>query len=292
MDCMDHNQFVRDITRRYGGASLEALEKIMVPKLIPIKEIDFTIFKVEGQKHYRATFNVEITEDIEGLLQLGRTGKFVPRSFFEGGPWYEICKGRIIEVNEEAGIAVGEIYTGSNSKKALETAITNLTTNDFLEIDQFGAAAKILSGLVENALVDIAKSDGYKVRRMPEDVARHLRAYYNYDFEFSKDGVTKKIEVKSLWGTNTRYARLIHSLGNGYETSSCKFETQDIFAVSLFLRTGNINDFAFARSVSEFDKSYGLPSATNYINYVHQNPVCMIGDGKWYATIDEVWELE
>ena len=116
--------------------------------------------------------------------------------------------------------------------------------------------------------------------------------YYNYDFEFERDGVTKKIEVKSLWGTNTDFARLIHNTGRDYPTSSCKYVTQDIFAVSLFLRTGNVRDFAFARSVSSEIKPYGLPSATGYPEHVNQNPICGIGNGSWFATIDEVWNLD
>jgi hypothetical protein len=166
----------------------------------------------------------------------------------------------------------------------------------------------VLSGLAEFELVRIAQTAGYTVRRMPEDMAQHLGSYRNYDFEFTKEGITKKVEVKSIWGTNTRFARLIHSLTtrpkgkpgtwteeqrrNYYPTSSCKFATQDIFAVSLFLRTGNIGDFAFARSVPRTTATpYGLPPADDFPVHVNQNPVCDIGDGSWFATIDDVWHL-
>lgn len=115
--------------------------------------------------------------------------------------------------------------------------------------------------------------------------------YKNYDFEVSKLGATKRLEVKSLWGTDTRYARLIHSLGRDYPTSSCKFATQDFFAVSLFLRTGGIRDFAFARSVSSADQLHGLPPAEKYPAHVNQNPLCEIGNGSWFETLDEVWRL-
>ena len=109
----------------------------------------------------------------------------------------------------------------------------------------------------------------------------------------------KKVEIKSLWGTNTRYARLIHGKSTGndsgksnyYATSSCKFATQDIFAVSLFLRTGDIASFAFARSIPKDVASYGLPRTTQFPDYVNQNPECEIGDGTWFATIEEVWNL-
>jgi hypothetical protein len=199
----------------------------------------------------------------------------VPGGFRDaGGLWREIAKGRIIDVDPEAKVASGEVYTGG-TRADLQSALAALTTDDLLEIDQYGAAAKVLSGLAEHSLVKQLEATGYSVRRMPEDMARHLGAYTNYDFEVSRGSATRKVEVKSLWGTNVRFARLIHSTTtrpagdpagwtpeqkrNYYPTSSCKFDTQDIFAVSLFLRTGNINDFAFARSVPRDVQTYGLP---------------------------------
>lgn len=242
-----------------------------------------------GELHWRASFSVKITAENRSALQRGRTGKFVPAAYCDGGVWREIAKGRIIEVDLENKIAHGEIYTGAR-RQELEAALEVLELGDALEIDQYGASAKVLSGLTEYYLVQAGEAGGYSVRRMPEDTARHLGAYYNYDFEFEKDGVVRKVEVKSIWGTNTRYARLIHSLSPGYPTSSCKFDTQDIFAVSLFLRTGNIRDFAFARSVPRDVKPYGLPRAAKHPEHVNQNPLCEIGDGTWFATIDEVWD--
>lgn len=143
---------------------------------------------------------------------------------------------------------------------------------------------------------------------MPEDMAAHLGAYMNFDFIVEKGGIRKRLEVKSLWGTNTRFARLIHSTTtkpkgspetwteqqklNYYPTSSCKFATQDFFAVGLFLRTGNVSDFAFARSVPrDAGHPYGLPAARKYPDHMGQNPSCSIGDGTWFATLDEVWNL-
>ncbi|ONN57212.1 hypothetical protein AC057_08875 [Acinetobacter genomosp. 33YU] len=108
-------------------------------------------------------------------------------------------------------MAVGEIYVGNSSLKSLQTQLTDLSENDLLEIDQYGAAAKVLSSLSEYYLAQHGKENGYKVIRMPEDMAKHLGAYANFDFTFEKNGVKKTIEVKSLWGTDTRYARLIHS---------------------------------------------------------------------------------
>ena len=168
-----------------------------------------------------------------------------------------------------------------------------------MEIDNYGISSSLTSALAELEFSEIAKSKGYSVKRMPEDIAKHLMEdgkYYNYDFLIEKDGVSKKIEVKSLWGTDTSKVRLIHALGNNYKTSSCKFETQDIFAVNLFLRTGRIKDFAYAISKYEGDDPYGLPCATGksgdkLTEYVHQNPDMVIGNGKWYGDLDEIWKI-
>lgn len=280
-----------ELLKRYSGASPEAFLAVLCPLIIPIYKLDKTIKKLPRQTHWRASFSVKITKENQSVLQRGRTGKFVPAAYCKGGVWHEIAKGRIINVDETKGIAYGEVYTGSG-KEMLIAALEELQPEDSLEIDQFGAAAKVLSGLTEYYLVQVAQTAGYSVLRMPEDTARHLGTYYNYDFEFKKDGKVRKVEAKSIWGTDTRYARLIHSLGPGYPTSSCKFETQDIFAVSLFLRTGNIRDFAFARSVPKTIKPYGLPHAEKFPGHVNQNPICEIGDGTWFATIDEVWKLK
>ncbi len=295
------------IMRRYGGATPEGFAEVLCPLLVPLLSFDPKILKRDGESHWRASFTVALNDRTRGTLVRGRTGKFVPNDFASGGVWREIAKGRIVDVDAAANLAHGEIYTGGK-KSDLEKAIAQFQGTELLEIDQFGAAAKVLSGLAEFELVQIAQAAGYTVERMPEDMAQHLGSYRNYDFEFTKRGKTRKIEVKSIWGTNTRFARLIHSLTtrpsgqpgswtneqrrNYYATSSCKFATQDIFAVSLFLRTGNIRDFAFARSVRRNRaKPYGLPAAEKYPEHVNQNPTCDIGDGSWFATIDEVWKL-
>lgn len=280
---------------------------VLCPLLVPLKSLDKAIIRLPGQQHYRASFTVAITPENRSVIVRGRTGKFVPETYNAGGLWREIAKGRIIELDTANGVASGEVYTGGK-RADLEKALALMDGTELLEIDQFGAAAKVLSGLAEFGLTQIAEQSGYEVRRMPEDMARHLGAYMNVDFELMKNGVTKRIEVKSLWGTNTHFARLIHSTTtrpqgdpgtwtadqarNYYPTSSCKFATQDIFAVSLFLRTGNINDFAFARSVPRSpEKLYGLPICAGYPEHVNQNPTCEIGDGSWFATLDEVWDL-
>lgn len=284
---------LHSILQRYKGADLQGLETVLCPLLVPMHSVDREILKLDGQSHYRGTFEAEITDASREVFVRGRTGKFVPRAYVEGTePWREIAKGRIIDIDLEAQLVAGEIYLGSSARKQdLEEALTQLHDDDYLEIDQYGAAAKVLSGLVEHKLSRQLKDSGYRVWRMPEDMAKHLGVYANYDFVVEKGGVRKKIEVKSLWGTNTDYARLIHSLGKGYPTSSCKFETQDFFAVSLFLRTGDIRDFAFARSVSSEEQPHGLPPAKKYPEHVNQNPLCTIGDGSWFGSLDEVWNL-
>lgn len=300
-------QQFRLIQRRYGNAVPDAFVDILCPLLIPIRSIDRQIVKLDGQSHYRATFTIDLSPENRQIVCIGRTGKFVPKEFGLGGAWREIAKGRIIQVIQTNELAVGEIYVGSN-RRELEKALESLTDDDLLEIDQYGAAAKVLSGLAERSLLMQLTEQGYQVQRMPEDMARHLGNYPNYDFKVSKGDSERKVEVKSLWGTDVRYARLIHSTtskpkgdpsewtpeqhSNYYPTSSCKFKTQDIFAVSLFLRTGDINSFAFARSVPSDMRPYGLPRSSKYPEHVNQNPICEIGNGTWFGSITDVWDLE
>ena len=301
-DATDFEALFSTLTRRYGAISPESLIKVLCPLNVPILSLDKNVIKIAGQTHWRASFTAAINAETREVLQVGRTGKFIPASHLEGGPWKELAKGRITSLNDPAGIADGEIYLGSGPTKAgLEVALQGLTDQDFLEIDQYGAAAKVLSALVESELATQLTHSGFRVRRMPEDTAKHLGVYPSYDFEvFGSDGCLRKVEVKSLWGTDTRYARLIHSKSTGtdngqpnfYATSSCKYATQDIFAVSLFLRTGNVADFAFARSVSrDTGHPHGLPAAAAYPEYVNQNPLCTVGDGTWFAKIEDVWDL-
>lgn len=288
---MDYERLFKQLMKRYGGVEAEALVNVLCPVLIPIRGLDKTIVKLRGQSHYRASFTISIEDGWQQLMQRGRTGKFVPKAYVDGGPWREIAKGRIIDVDHQARVASGEVYVGG-PKQELQMALDELSADDHLEIDQYGSAAKVLSGLVEFYLAHQLTNRGYTVRRMPEDMARHLGTYYHYDFEVERDGIVKKIEAKSLWGTDTKYARLIHSKTKEYPTSSCRFDTQGFFAVSLFLRTGNIRNFAFARSVPKDVRPYGLPRASGYPEHVHQNPTCEVGDGTWFASLDEVWGLE
>ena len=199
------------IMRRYGqGAKPESFISVLCPLLVPIRSLKKEVIKLPKQSHWRASFTLELTPENQGVLVRGRTGKFVPGDYGAQGKWREIAKGRVVDVDRANGVVSGEVYTGAR-KGDLLLALEQMDGSEFLEIDQFGAAAKVLSGLAEFELVRQAEESGYQVRRMPEDMARHLGYYANYDFEFEKDGVVKKVEVKSLWGTNTRFARLIHS---------------------------------------------------------------------------------
>jgi len=301
-------QAMQLLTRRYT-ASPEALIAVLCPLLVPIHTLNKTIEILPGQTHARASFTVKLTDENYSVVVRGRTGKFVPSGYASGEPgWREIAKGRFIDVDRNKGIAKGEVYLGfGGNEAALTDAISQLSTADFLEIDQYGVAANALSGLSEYYLLQDLKSRGYRVHRMPEDMAAHLGSYMNFDFIIEKKGRSRRLEIKSLWGTNTKFARLIHSTNkkpkgepstwtkqqkaNYYPTSSCKFATQDFFAVSLFLRSGKIDDFAFARSVPNDKKSYGLPRARKYPEHVSQNPSCTVGDGTWFGAIDDVWAL-
>ena len=95
-----------------------------------------------------------------------------------------------------------------------------------------------------------------------------------------------------MWGENTKYARLIHLKNNSYLTGNCKFDDQDIFAVSLYLRTGNTKDFAFVKSISnKRDPIHGLPEAAGFPGYITQNPECVVDNKVWFEDLDEVWKI-
>ena len=212
MSALSDESAMRLLTRRYQ-ADPQALIAVLCPLLVPIHTLDKTISILPGQKHARASFTVQLTDETYSVLVRGRTGKFVPAGYGSGEPgWRVIAKGRIIDIDPARGIAEGEVYLGFGGNEAiLSKAIEQLSTHDFLEIDQYGVAAKALSGLTEYYLVRDLKARGYRVFRMPEDMARHLGSYMNFDFIAEKNGRSRRLEVKSLWGTNTRFARLIHS---------------------------------------------------------------------------------
>lgn len=173
---IDYRALFDRLTKRYGGATAEALESILCPVLIPIRTLDKGMFKIPGQPHWRASFTITIDPECEDLVVPGRTGKFVPSSYKQGGGWKEIAKGRILKLDQAARIAEGEVYCGGR-KSDLELALKELAPEDLWEVDQYGASAKVLSGLVEYSLVQVLKEKGYTLRRMPEDMARHIGDY-------------------------------------------------------------------------------------------------------------------
>lgn len=301
------DELLRQLTRRYGEVDASLVASIMAPALLKVTDVGTEVERAQAvggtTGPWTARFRIAIPDGEQSFLTRGRTGKFVPGEYVEdNAPWREIAKGRILHTPAPGQHeTLGEIYVGTKSSRArlAEIVETELKVGDYLEIDRYGASAKITSSLVEASFVEHARERGFAVRRMPEDVAKHIAAYFNYDFEIERDGRSARVEVKSLWGTDTTKARLIRSKGKNTETSSCKFESQDIFAVSLFLRSGNLNDWAFCRSVSrDDDAKWGLPVARlrqggqPLPEYVTQNPA--IDDPPqnppWFTDVGDVFD--
>ncbi len=291
MDAERAVKLVETLLQRFKGATLDMLEEVLVPLQVPLDSVGKEVRRYGT--HYGVSFSIKAGTEHPTITR-GRTGKVVPKELLDGlAGWEELLKARIHEARE--GKADGELH--AINKTELIKRLNRVRVGDILELDRFGVTAKLESALTEAVLVAHGLQRGYRVTRMPEDIARHLGTYYHFDFLFEKGGVTKRVESKSLWGTDTRKARLIHSKSASHVTSSAKFKTQDIFAVNLWLRTGTITDIAFARSIAKDENHpYGLPMATKegggaLPEYVHQNPDCEIGDGVWFGSIDDVWDL-
>lgn len=237
-------------------------------------------------------------------LAPGRSGKVVPQAYYTGtAPWRELLKARVHSA--DGGIATAELHAGSQSGKDLARRLAEVSIGDVLEIDPYGITSKLESALTEAALVRQLESEGFTAVRQPDDIAKHIQKTlpegqkFSCDFRVSRDGrVWKRLEAKSLWGTDATKARLIHSRTKGWETSSCRFADQDFFAVNLWLRTGHVSDIVFARSVlRDRDHPYGLPAAREkrgrgplLPDYVTQNPP-IPEEGVWFARLTDIWEL-
>lgn len=278
---------------RFGGATPAMLDRVLTPYRLRLTRIDVS------KDRKSATFEANIPADVWTTLEEGTTGKVVPRAHVEGAaPWREIIKARVRSV---AGSVVrGELYF---APARLRAAIGLVSTGDYLEIDPFGVTSKIESALCEAALFQVASSAGFGVTRMPENVAMHVGTQNYYDFRLTRAGRVYRIELKSLWGTDTTKARLIHTVskdgGGGknskrgdkqvWNTSSCRFQDQDIFAVSMWLRTGRVTDFAFALSMSDDDNpEWGLPSVPKHPHHVTQNPpIADPPSGPWTMDLNE-----
>lgn len=289
---------VRFLLHRYRGATLKMLEQVLKPMYIEItwRDVEEAIQKFDSE--WAIKFRVEQGSEI-GYIETGVSGKIVPGEYVRGdAPWRELAKARIHSSTDES--AEGELHSGAKKggRRRFVERIKLVESGDYLEIDSYGVTSKLESALTEAAFVIAAEAAGYTVRRMPESKAKHLGEKQHYDFLVEKNGIVKRVEVKSLWGSDTSKARLIHTKGGRWITSSCRFEDQDIFAVNLWLRTGYITDIAYAHSVLRDEQhSYGLPCASRrdrmpIPEHVHQNPGLQIGDGTWFATLNEVWDLD
>ena len=268
------------LLQRFGGATPELLDRVLIPHRLKITKIVRTTIK----RTVSATFVAAADVDESGtIFEEGTTGKVVPRLHVEGtSSWTEMIKGRILKSFPDR--VEGELYFDSGR---FRTALAAVREGDYLEVDPFGVTSKVESALCEAALYKKAKDLGFTVTRMPENVAKHVGTQNYYDFKLEKGRKTYRVELKSLWGTDTTKARLIHTVSKGggtgknstrddkqtWHTSSCRFSDQDIFAVGLWLRTGQIVDFAFALSVADRQHStWGLPEVTKFPSHVTQNP--------------------
>lgn len=276
---MPSQQTIELLLKRFGGTTVQLLDRVLTPYRLRISAIDITR---TGRK-ITAMFTAHVPDDVWTTLEEGTTGKVVSREHVEGAaPWRELIKGRILKAGPRS--VLGELYFSPNR---LEEAVKSIKEGDYLEVDPFGVTSKIESALCEATFFQNAKELGFAVTRMPENVAKHIGTQNYYDFRLERDGNIYRVELKSLWGTDTTKARLIHTVSKAggagknsvrtdrqlWSTSSCRFKDQDIFAVSLWLRTGRVTDFAFALSASESENSeWGLPAVPKYPDHVTQNP--------------------
>lgn len=287
---------IKLLLQRFGGATPQMLERVLTPYRLRLSAIKQT---KEGRR-VKAHFEADVPEDVWSAFVEGTTGKIVSRDHVEGdGVWGEIIKGRILGSSGKR--VSGELYFDS---PRYSRALEKVREGDYIEIDPFGVTSKIESALCEAAFFRVAADQGFAVTRMPENVAKHVGTQNYYDFRLEKGGNTYRVELKSLWGTDTTKARLIHTVSKGggggknsaredkqvWATSSCRFSDQDIFAVGLWLRTGRVTDFAFALSEA-VDKSpeWGLPSAKKHPSHVTQNPpIADPPSGAWTEDLQEV----
>lgn len=283
---------VEALLRRFRGATPEMLERVLTPYRLRISS--FTI-EANGRK---GAFVAAIPSDVWTTFEQGTTGKVVPKSHVEkGGPWREVIKARIL--HSEASHVSGELYF---APARVKDALEEVKVGDYMEVDPFGVTSKIESALCEAAFFQTARSAGFAVTRMPENVAKHIGTQNYYDFRLERNDCTYRVELKSLWGTDTTKARLIHTVsraGGGknsaredrqeWPTSSCRFIDQDIFAVSLWLRTGCVTDFAYALSISSTESAeWGLPRVPKFRKHVTQNPaVTDPPSGPWTMDLEE-----
>lgn len=283
------------LLRRYGGATREMLDRVLRPYRLPITSID------RNHSNGKAPFTAAVPDDVWTTFEEGTTGKVVPKGYVEGNEaWREKIKGRILKAGSSE--VEGELYF---APARFVKALAEVQVGDYLELDPFGVSSKIESALCEASFFRQAEAMGFAVTRMPENVAKHVGTQNYYDFKLARGGKVYRVELKSLWGTDTTKARLIHTVskdGGGknsartdrqvWTTSSCRFQDQDIFAVSMWLRTGRIDEFAYALSApADEAPRMGLPRVPDHPNHVTQNPnVPDPPSGPWTEDLNEVCE--
>lgn len=286
----DPADLTKRLLHRFDGTTLDMLVEVLTPLQVPIVSIDRD--SVEKRGSAWSVLFVGGTGSENTHIVRGKTGKVVPLGSTVGEvPWRELIKARIHETRE--GECVGELHA-SKKTLLLERLDEIEESKVVLEIDRFGAAAKVESALTEAAFERQAAAEGFRAWRMPEDTAAHLGEYARFDFllEDPSTGETRRAELKSLWGTDSSFARLISSKTRTNPTSSPRFVAQDVFAVNLWLRTGSVTDIAFAKSVSNaVDPDHGLPFAPKHPEHANQNPTCEIDEKVWFSSIRAVWEL-
>jgi len=290
---------VQELIQRFRGATPEMVERVLTPYRFSITFIDTTVKKAKSHRYVE--FEAAIPADIWSELELGSSGKVVSREYVDGAAdWKELAKARVHSCRD--GKIRGELHLPGRGR--FDTALKVVKLGDCVEIDPFGVISKVESALVEAAFFTIARDHGWKATRMPENVAMHFGTQNYYDFKMQKGGDVVRAELKSLWGTDTTQCRLIHtksrSGGTGknasradrqiWRSSSCRFHDQDIFAVSLWLRTGCITDFAYAVSVPvAVHPDWGLPATSRYPEHVVQNIIVTHPpSGVWTSDIDTV----
>lgn len=293
---MPSKQTIDFLLQRFGGATPEMLDRVLTPYRLRLVKIST---ESVGPTKTRTVFRAQVPKEVWTTFEEGTTGKVVPRDYVEGdSPWREVVKGRILHSLPDH--VDGELYFDGSRLKA---ALAEVKLGDYLEVDPFGVTSKIESALCEAAFFLKAQEHGFNVTRMPENVAKHVGPQNYFDFRLEKNSVSYRVELKSLWGTDTTKARLIHTVsrdGGGknsarkdrqvWATSSCRFKDQDIFAVAMWLRTGCITDFAFALSVSSNDnRKWGLPKVPAHPSHVTQNPpISAPPSDPWTADLLEV----
>ena len=193
------------LLQRFGGATPEMLDRVLTPYRLRLVEITT---EPVGTRKTRTVFKAEVPKELWTTFEEGTTGKVVPQDFVEGdAPWKEVIKGRILSSLPDH--VEGELYFDS---ARLKNVLTEVKCGDYLEIDPFGVTSKIESALCEAALFLQAQEHGFKVTRMPENVAKHVGTQNYFDFRLEKGKSFYRVELKSLWGTDTTKARLIHTV--------------------------------------------------------------------------------